>query len=105
MSIRPPHCDQRVLHAPEDNCQVCNGHPEWQELRELWGINFTGHNDPDKLPCPAQTERSIKDINQWRGNVPLTPDVLKALDEFKTSMTEVVEELTEKRRRQYWGIE
>ncbi len=40
------HCDARVLHAPGE-CQYCDLHPEWQELRKAWGIAFTGH-----LPGP-----------------------------------------------------
>lgn len=45
---RFPHCDQRILHAPEDRCEFCNMHPEWQALRKAWGIAFTGHT-PAKL--------------------------------------------------------
>ena len=37
-----PHCDQRILHAPGE-CEHCDGHAEWQELRKAWGIAFTGH--------------------------------------------------------------
>ncbi|MEU7174649.1 MULTISPECIES: hypothetical protein [Micromonospora] len=37
-----PHCDQAVLHAPGE-CTYCDAHPDWQELRQLWGIAFTGH--------------------------------------------------------------
>jgi hypothetical protein len=98
--LRPVHCDQRVLHAPEDNCQVCNGHPEWQQLREMWGINFTGHRDPDKLPCPAEVERPLRSINLWYGNVPLTPE----LEAFRVQREKDIEELTDKYRRQYWGV-
>lgn len=39
--IQFPHCDQRVLHAP-GLCRYCDRHPEWQKLREKWGIAFTG---------------------------------------------------------------
>lgn len=41
-----PHCDARILHAPGE-CEYCDLHPEWQELRKMWGIAFTGH-----LPGP-----------------------------------------------------
>lgn len=41
--MRFPHCDQRVLHRPGE-CRYCDLHPEWQELRERWGIAFTGHS-------------------------------------------------------------
>jgi len=64
-----PHCDQRVLHAP-GHCQYCDAHPDWQELREAWGINFTGGNDPTKMTCPAEKERPLGIINHWGGNVP-----------------------------------
>lgn len=40
---RFPHCDQRVLHQPGE-CEFCDRHSEWQELREKWGIAFTGHS-------------------------------------------------------------
>jgi hypothetical protein len=88
-----PHCDQRVLHAPEDNCEFCNMHPEWQELRKAWGIAFTGHSYdkhgdplPDGnggviLPCPAQYNRGMTSVDGWHGNVAFTPDVKKAFDE------------------------
>lgn len=45
-----PHCDSRILHAPEDDCEYCNRHPEWQRLREAWGIAFTGHAPRGALP-------------------------------------------------------
>ncbi len=41
-----PHCDSRILH--KGDCQYCDAHPEWQELREAWGIAFTG-----QLPAGA----------------------------------------------------
>lgn len=44
-----PHCDQRILHAPSE-CEYCDGHPEWQALREAWGIAFTGHQPRAGLP-------------------------------------------------------
>lgn len=79
-----PHCDQRILHAPSDNCEYCNAHPEWQELREAWGIAFTGHSyeviqetdwngEPTEkvlFPCPAELARPLDVINQWGGNRP-----------------------------------
>jgi hypothetical protein len=68
-----PHCDSAVLHKPSE-CEFCDDHPEWQELRELWGINFTGEYDPNKLPCPAEVRRDINIINKWYGNVPKRKD-------------------------------
>lgn len=64
-----PHCDQRVLHAPGE-CRFCDEHPDWQELRELWGINFTGKKDPEKSPCPSEVHRTFFTINKWPGNRP-----------------------------------
>ena len=46
-----PHCDQRILHGPEDGCEFCNRHPDWQALREAWGIAFTGHVPRGSLPA------------------------------------------------------
>jgi hypothetical protein len=73
-----PHCDSRVLHAPGE-CDYCDMHPEWQELREAWNIAFTGH-DPEPryegdnpLPCPADYARppgSPSDHRRWGGNKP-----------------------------------
>lgn len=82
-----PHCDPRVLHAPEDNCEFCNHHPDWQELRKYWRIAFTGHSYDENgslfadeygnliQPCPAEVVRGIKSINSWGGNIPHTPEV------------------------------
>lgn len=77
-----PHCDSRVLHAPNE-CQYCDRHPEWQELRKTWGISFTGHSyKNNKLakdeygdtlqPCPAEAARGMESINGWGGNVAMT---------------------------------
>lgn len=72
-SLQFPHCDARVLHEPGE-CRYCDMHPEWQELRERWGINFTGVYDPLKLLCPAEQQRQINQINTWGGNIPVAPD-------------------------------
>jgi hypothetical protein len=63
-----PHCDQKILHAPGE-CDYCDMHPDWQELREIWGINFTGHSEEGKTKCPAERERNIDTINKWGGNL------------------------------------
>lgn len=68
-----PHCDSRVLHRPKE-CEYCDDHPEWQALRILYGINFTGENDPLKSPCPAEARRAAATINKWGGNVPRPKD-------------------------------
>ena len=54
-----PHCDSRVLHAPSE-CDYCDGHPEWQELRKAWGIAFTGHPPRAGLPrCRRQMRETF----------------------------------------------
>ena len=73
-----PHCDQRILHHPLDNCVYCNEHPEWQEARELWGIAFTGHAPVgDQIACPADRMRpagSPSDHRRWGGNKPTSAE-------------------------------
>lgn len=65
------HCDGRILHAPGE-CWSCDLYPDWQKLRELWGIAFTGHQpEGDQLPCPADHARppgSPADHRQWGPN-------------------------------------
>lgn len=70
--MRFPHCDSRILHAPKE-CKYCDMNPEWQELREAWGIAFTGHlPDPDSgiVMCPADYNRDPDKYNAWPGNRP-----------------------------------
>ncbi|HET6372995.1 MAG TPA: hypothetical protein VFG76_06795 [Candidatus Polarisedimenticolia bacterium] len=64
-----PHCDALVLHAP-GACPYCDRHPDWQQLRQMWGINFTGEHDSSKIACPAERRRSLDTINRWPGNRP-----------------------------------
>lgn len=75
-----PHCDARILHAPGE-CEYCDMHADWQELRQTWGIAFTGHvpvtpsDQPwlKQLPCPADFNRppdSSSDHRRWSGNKP-----------------------------------
>lgn len=64
-----PHCDPRILHAPGE-CDVCDLHPEWQELREVWCINFTGKRDCEKTSCPAEVYRNKSTIEAWPDNRP-----------------------------------
>lgn len=71
--IRFPHCDSRVLHAPS-KCQFCDALPEWQALRVLWRINFTGESDPGKAQCPSTRDRTVETVHQWPGNRPTPPD-------------------------------
>lgn len=72
-----PHCDQRVLHEP-GTCEFCDWHPDWQALREAWGISFTGlEAGPGMLPCPADAARlagSSADHRRWGGNKPTSAE-------------------------------
>lgn len=64
-------------------------------MRLTWGINFTGHYDPDLAICPAEQARGLGDVGDehgWGGNAPTngrlpdqrevdeTIDSLKAID-------------------------
>lgn len=70
-----PHCDQRILHAPGE-CWACDLYPDWQALREKWGIAFTGQAPltgvaGNQLPCPADYNRppgSKADHRRWDPN-------------------------------------
>jgi hypothetical protein len=70
-----PHCDQRILHAPGE-CWACDLYPDWQALREKWGIAFTGQAPltgvaGNQLPCPADHNRppgSKADHRRWGPN-------------------------------------
>lgn len=63
-----PHCDCRVLHAPSE-CVYCDKHPDWQTLRQVWGIAFTGYEpDQNELPDPATHARGLDTVNKWHGN-------------------------------------
>jgi hypothetical protein len=64
-----PHCDQSILHAP-GVCEYCDKHPDWQALREGWGINFTGGTDATKAPCPSTFFRPSDYRDAWPGNTP-----------------------------------
>jgi hypothetical protein len=82
---RAPHCDARILHAPNE-CWACDLHPDWQRLRERWGIAFTGHAPKEtntyglmrkELPCPADFNRppsSPADHRQWGPNQAQGPE-------------------------------
>lgn len=66
---RFPHCDSRVLHAP-GFCEYCDRYSDWQNLRRMWKINFTGQTIPGNIPCPSETRRPLDVINRWQGNRP-----------------------------------
>lgn len=64
-----PHCDPRILHAPGE-CEFCDTHPDWQALRQVWGIAFTGYEPGEtELPCPAMYARPEM-FERWGGNLP-----------------------------------
>jgi len=64
-----PHCDPNVLHKPGE-CEICDKYcPEAQQERIRKNINFTGHDDLGKEPCPAWAARG-KNCQSWQGNVP-----------------------------------
>lgn len=69
-----PHCDASVLHAPGE-CEYCDVHPEWQILRDTWGIAFTGHRPAEgQVPCPSDARRGTGGAHTWAGNRPLNPN-------------------------------
>jgi hypothetical protein len=63
-------------------------------LRLAWGIAFTGHSydkngklhvdeyERVTLPCPAEAARGMKSLNSWHGNIAMTPEASKAMDEY-----------------------
>lgn len=63
-----PHCDTAILHAP-GVCDYCDDHPDWQQLREAWGIAFTGDAPKVRqLPCPSDFRRPGGVNQMWSGN-------------------------------------
>lgn len=87
-----PHCDSSVLHAPGE-CEYCDGHEDWQVLRHMWGINFTGHRDPTKQICPAEARRELTTINAWQGNVAETPVSAADIEEATSRLLDLLERL------------
>lgn len=104
--IQFPHCDEKIVHSPEENCKYCN-ESGLQEIRKAWNINFTGQHDPNKTTCPAEQRRPLNTINKWYGNVPHTPERQASLDsmwdDFFKQRQKDIDELTEKRKRDYWS--
>lgn len=67
---RPPHCDPRVLHAPEA-CEYCRRATELQEERVRLDISNTGCSNR-KYVCPADLARPVGQPgahDRWGGNV------------------------------------
>lgn len=90
-----PHCDSRVLHGPDQGCQYCDRHPDWQQLRDMWGINFTGENDENKIPCPSTRRRPLSAVHAWPGNRPVPegtkpPSLFEGLDDLDDEPAEPV---------------
>lgn len=64
---RPPHCDPRILHHPQDGCDFCNEATVLQEERAILGISNSGHSNR-MYPCPADQARSKEQYSAWPGN-------------------------------------
>lgn len=66
-----PHCDASVLHAPGE-CRYCDTRPDWQALRSLWGIAYTGHiPTAQQIACPSDFRRGFNQAaRDWPGNRP-----------------------------------
>lgn len=76
----PPHCDQRILHRPED-CEYCAHADIMQAERALLGVRNTGvEGDQDGRvhPCPAELARSKESLAHWGGNRPVSADAYAA---------------------------
>jgi hypothetical protein len=77
--LTPERWQQEQRFRSGGECEYCDAHPEWQELREAWGICFTGHQ-PQKpeyewlkqLPCPADFNRGDTH-KRWGGNTAKPP--------------------------------
>lgn len=70
-----PHCDARVLHAPGE-CEYCDRHADWQELRQAWGIAFTGHSPNPVSANDDEGPDAAHGRSYSFGWVGLPPDVL-----------------------------
>lgn len=65
-----PHCDAYAVHAP-GFCEYCDDYAaDMQNWRMQNNVNYTGWEDPTRLPCPATTRRSPEQIHRWYGNAP-----------------------------------
>lgn len=72
--LTAPHCDEMVLHKPGE-CDHCDANPDWQELRKLWGIAFTGHAPTERqMWCPSDYRRGLGAAHVWGGNRPTHVD-------------------------------
>ncbi len=80
---RFPHCDARILHPP-GVCSYCDDCPELQELRRVWGINFTGE-EHEYTPDIREKLKAVEE-----GKLP-SSSWLKSFDEFKKYVDNVKE--------------
>lgn len=63
-----PHCDQYVLHAPNE-CRYCGERQDLVELRLTHHIAFTGESLGGWLdPCPSEAFRPAEVRDRWGGN-------------------------------------
>lgn len=77
-----PHCDSSVLHAPGE-CEFCDEYPDFQHYRVVARINFSGHYDRNKAPCPSTFFRPEATIDKWGGNVATNPDDTELWEKFR----------------------
>ncbi len=74
-----PHCDQRILHSPENGCIYCNdlSREPLHQIRREMKLRYTGESKPEDWdtvggwePCPSEQIRELEKIEMWGGNVP-----------------------------------
>lgn len=64
-----PHCDNLVLHRPE-NCRYCADYPALHQARRELKIAYTGEEPREgERGCPAEEMRPKTTIDRWGGNV------------------------------------
>ncbi len=58
VKLAPPHPeDASIVHAPGE-CKTCDDFPDWQTLRSLWNITYTGRTPkPGQVRCPSTLNR------------------------------------------------
>lgn len=83
-----PHCDSNILHAPKE-CNYCDEYADRQEQRIAAGINFTGHKDPNKAPCPSEALRPTYVAHRWVGNQPTNVPFNTEAESFSERLEEM----------------
>lgn len=61
-----PHCDSRILHAPEE-CATCAKFEALQQERVEKGVSNTGLENR-RWTCPADLARTVEQYDAWWGN-------------------------------------